>query len=71
MCNVVNMRFLRPFGVLMDILKSSKMGPHLVLILLKSTLFPIEKLLTSSPQNKIPFIFIYIHEHYHHHHLLK
>ena len=54
--NVVNMRFLRPFGVLMKILKSSKMGPHLVLILLKSTLFfPMEKLLTSSPQNKIPF----------------
>ena len=50
------MRFLRPFGVLMKILKSSKMGPHLVLILLKSTLFfPMEKLLTSSPQNKIPF----------------
>ena len=37
--NVVNMRFLRPFGVLMKILKSSKMGPYLVLILLKSTLF--------------------------------
>ena len=37
--NVVNMRFLRPFGVLMKILKSSKKGPHLVLILLKSTLF--------------------------------
>ena len=55
--NVVNMRFLRPFGVLMKILKSSKMGPHLVLILLKSTLFfPMEMLLTSSPQNKIPFM---------------
>ena len=31
------------------------MGPHLVLILLKSPLFPIEKFLTSGPQNKIPF----------------
>ena len=37
MCNVVNTRFLKSVGVMME--KSSQMGPHLVLILLKSPLF--------------------------------
>ena len=38
-------------------LKSSKMGPHIVLILLKSPLFfPNENFLTSSPQSKISFM---------------
>ena len=43
MCNFVNTRFLRPYGVITEIttkvLKSSITGPHLVLILLKSPLF--------------------------------
>ena len=41
----------------LEVLKSSKMGPHIVLILLKSPLFfPNEIFLTSSPQSKISFM---------------
>ena len=73
MCNFVNTRFLRPYGVITEItIKSpqklyngSSFSPHFTQ---KSFFLPIEKFLTSSPQNKIPFMealfkLIFVHSH--------
>ena len=49
--------WLLPILEPLEVLKSSKMGPHLVLILLKNPLFfGYENVLTTSPQNKISFM---------------
>ena len=61
MCNIVNTHFLRPFGVIMGITTKSPQklynrsffGPFFYS---KVLFFPIEKFLTSSPQNKISFL---------------
>ena len=48
MCNIVNTRFLRPFGVITEITTKSPRKLR-VIFLLKSHFFPIGKLLTLSP----------------------
>ncbi len=61
MCNIVNTRLLRPFSVITEITTKSPQklynrsffGPFFAQ---KSFFFPIEKFLTSSPQNKISFL---------------
>ena len=56
MCNIVNTRFLRPFGVIMEIKTESPQKLYNGSFFYSKVLFfPIEKFFTSSPQNKISF----------------
>jgi len=56
MCNIVNTRFLRPYGVITERTTISPQKLYNGSSFYSKVLFlPIEKFLTSSPQNKLPF----------------
>ena len=61
MCNFVNTRFLRPYGVITEITtkspqklyNGSSFSPHFTQ---KSSFYPLESFWPRTPQNKIPFM---------------